>query len=560
MALKGLKYEWEQGAADPTLAAGIAASAGVSDVLARVLVARGVTTGDAAGAFLRPESAELADARLLPDAGPAVERVSVALERREVIAVHGHDDADGVCATAVMLDALRQLGASPLWYIPDRRTEGHGLSAPELDRLSRASVGLLITVDSCVSERALIARALEMGIDTIVTDHHEIPPKLPPARAVINPKLAESRFPYRYMAGVGVSVRVGELLVDELSGRFPPGADLPPWLGPRWLEEGLALAAIGSVADKVPLTGENRSIVVKGLAAAPRTDRPGLRALLEESSLWGSEVTTADAQRCLGPIFGRVSNGSGGNEALDALLCTDLESARAKARSLSSSRARWRESAETSWRIVLDRLAGQEELSASPLVIVEVDIPVGSMGHVTTRLADSSGRPTIVIARKNGEAVAEARGPLGFNFVPAFDAVSDLLLGYGGHPRAAGFSALCENVDRLRERLLEYASAHPPSPPPRPIDAEVPLSAATPDVALELERLAPFGLGNGRAVLLSRGVTPATIERARAEGLHFGAPLALSEGPTDIVYRVRHSEGVVFVNVIDCVPGEAEGT
>ena len=559
MVKRGVKREWVLGPADPALAGEIAASTGVSDALARVLVARGIPSAAAAAAFLNADTAELADAHLLPAADGVVERVGAAIARRETIAVHGHDDADGICATAVMVDALRQLGASPLTYIPDRKTEGHGLNARELERLAEASVRLIVTVDSCVSERELIARALDMGIDTIVTDHHEIPPALPSACAVVNPKLADSRFGYRYMAGVGVSLRVAELLTEKLSGRFRVGTGAPPWLGPRWFDEALALAAIGSIADKGPLTGENRAIVVRGLAAIPKTERPGLRALLEEAKIWGRELAPDDVRRCLGPLFGRVADGRGGNDALNVLLCGDLDDARAKARMLSNERDRWRESADAAWRDVSRLLAESPELMEAPVLVVEAAIPISAMGHVTTRLADSSGRPTIVVVRKNGEAMAEARGPLGFNFVPAFDAAADLLLGYGGHPRAAGFSAPSENIEAFRERLIEYVSAHPPEPPPRPIDAVVPLCEMTCEVARDLERLSPFGLGNGRAVLLSLAVSPRSIEQAQAAGLHFGAPLELGAELSDVVYRVRYTDGVAFVNVIDTIAAAAVG-
>jgi single-stranded-DNA-specific exonuclease len=559
LVLRGLKHEWVLGPTGRDLAGAIESSTGATGALSRVLVARGISSAADAAAFLEAGTAPLADAHLLPDAGPAVERVSAALARREVIAIHGHDDADGICATAVMVDALAQLGANALTYIPDRRTEGHGLNARELERLAEASVGLIITVDSCVSERLLIASALDMGIDTIVTDHHEIPPALPSASAVVNPKLPTSRFPYRYMAGAGVSLRVADLLIEELSSRFGACPDSPPWLGPRRVEEALALAAVGSIADKVPLTGENRAIVVKGLAALPRTERPGLRALLEESKLWGRQLSPDDVQRCLGPIFGRVSDGRGGNDALDVLLCGDLAEARTKARSLSEARTAWRESAALAWREVSRRVAERPDLVDAPVVVVEAVIPISAMGHVANRLADSTGRPTIVIVRKNGEAVAEARGPLGFNFVPAFEAAADLLSGYGGHPRAAGFSAPSGNVEAFRKRFMEYVSAHPHEPPPRTIDAEIPLGELTPDVALDLERLSPFGLGNGRAVLLARDVSPRSIEQAQASGLHFGVPLDLGARLSDVVYRIRYSDGVAFANFIDTIDDSSPG-
>ena len=557
--MRGARYEWEMGPVDASAAGEIAASAGVSEELARVLVARGIRSPEEAQAFLCAGSAPLADARLLPDAERVIDRVGAALAGRELIAVHGHDDADGICATAVMLDALVQLGASPLSYIPDRRTEGHGLNAGELERLARASVKLIITVDSCVSDRALIARALDMGIDTIVTDHHEIPTALPPAAAIVNPKLGSSKFPYRFMAGVGVSLRVADLLVDAFSDRFEASENSPHWLGPRRADESLALAAIGSVADKVPLTGENRTIVVRGLSAIARTERPGLRALLEESRIWGRELSPDDVQHSLGPLFGRVSDGRGGNDALDTLLSGDLEEARARVRALADERSRWREAAESAWREVSRGLEEDPDAARERVVIVEASIPVTAMGHVTTRLADSTGRPTIVIVRKNGEAVAEARGPLGFNLVPAFDAVSDLLLGYGGHPRAAGFSAPSANIAAFRERMLAYAEENPPKPPPRRVDAEAPIEEMTPELARDLERLRPFGLGNGRAVLLARAVSPSSIEQAKAGGLHFGVPLELGSERADVVYRVRHSDGVTFVSVLDTIVADGGG-
>ena len=289
MILSGSKYDWRLASIEPDLASDISRAVGVSASFARVLAARGVGSADDAARYLAASDDALPDAHLLPDADRVVERVRSALESGELIAVHGHDDADGVTATTVMLEALDQLGASVVSYIPDRKKEGHGLTRAELDRLHGAGVGLIITVDSCVSDREFIGYGNTLGIDTIVTDHHEIPPELPPAVAIVDPKLPDSRFPYRYMAGVGVALRVADLLLDELRGRFGPAGENVPWYGPRWRQEALALAAVGSIADKVPLTGDNRAIVTQGLAAAPGTDRVGLRAALEEGRLWGRE-------------------------------------------------------------------------------------------------------------------------------------------------------------------------------------------------------------------------------------------------------------------------------
>lgn len=559
MILRGAARDWKLEPAGSEIVREIAEGVGVSELLACVLVARGSNSPEEAGVFLAGGDAKLADARLLPDAARVVDRVGRALERGETIAVHGHDDADGVCATVIMVEALRQLGASPLFYVPDRRREGHGLSKGEIDRLNSSSVGLIVTVDSCVSDRELIAYAGSLGIDAIVTDHHEIPPVLPDAVAVVNPKLADSRFPYRYMAGVGVALRVAELLLNALSGRFGSLEAQPAWVGPRWPDEAAALAAIGSVADKVPLTGENRKIVARGLSAVSGTERPGLRAMLEESRLWGRDLEPSDVQESLGPIFGRVSDGRGGNEALSALLSRDVEETRAVVRRLTIERTRWRESAVSAWNSVTRGLDQGSDDAGAPVLIVEAEIPIEVMGYVTNRLADRTGRPTIVVANKGDEVMAEARGPHGFNLVEAFRAMPELFLGYGGHPRAAGFSAEPSNVPEFRRRMIEFARANPPEPPPRQIDSALDLRDLTADAARDLEMLAPFGFGNGRAVLLSRSVTSVVADEARANGVRFGTPTRFGTTPVDVVYKVRSADGVALVHVMETVEEQSGG-
>jgi single-stranded-DNA-specific exonuclease len=556
MHFRGTKYEWILDPVDDGRVREIARATGVSPTLARVLACRNVTSGSEAALFLQADARLLPDAHLLPDAPRVVERVGAALARGERIAVHGHDDADGVTATAIMVEALQQLGATVSSYIPDRSTEGHGLNRREIDLHAAAGVRLLVTVDSCVSDRDLIRYAAELGIDTIVTDHHEIPPVLPPAYAIVNPKLPHSPYPYRFMAGVGVSLRVADLLLGELSPRFAGAAEDRPWYGPRWFEEAIALAAVGSVADKVPLTGDNRTIVAEGLRAIPGTERPGLRAILEESQLWGREVDPDDIQESIAPIFGRVSDGEGGNGALSMLLTPEPADALNRARTLAGARVRWRESATAAWRRVEGVLGKNGPPAGSHVAIVEVEIPIEVMGYVTSRAAEETALPTIVVVRKNGQSIAEARGPRGFNFVHAMNAMAELFLGYGGHPRAAGFSIASENLAAFRERMTAYAQAHPPELSPRPIDADLTLRAATPALALELERLRPFGLGNGPAELLARGVTAEELEAARAAGLRFGRPPRFERFPVDVVMRLRHSEGVAFATIIDTIETE----
>lgn len=560
MILNGSKRDWVLAPVDTRVTDDIRRGAGVSEPFSRVLATRGIGSGVEATRFLNAATDPLPDSHLLPDADRVVERVRAALVSEELIAVHGHDDADGVTATTIMLEALDQLGASVTTYIPDRKVEGHGLSRGELDRLKAAGVGLVVTVDSCVSDREFIHYGNGLGIDTIVTDHHEIPPVLPPAVAVVNPKLPDSRFPYRYMAGVGVALRVADLLLDELRGEFGPSADNVPWYGPGWRQESLALAAIGSVADKVPMTGDNRAIVTQGLAAAPSTDRVGLRVALEQGRMWGRELSPEDIRDSLGRLLGRAPGDTPGTQkALELLLARDPDEARAIATALLERQVRWRGSATGAWKKVRGSLDEKGGASASPMLTLELDVPMGVVGYVASRLTEETGRPVILITKRGEESVAEARGPVGFNFVDAFATMSDLFIGYGGHPRAAGFSIDPANVPAFTERMDEFARLNPPKPTPRSLDAELRIEDATSELGSELEQMWPFGQAHRRAIFLSRGVTSATVDEAESRGVRFGTPVRIGERPTDVVFRLRDSDGVALVSILDSFPSRGSG-
>ena len=552
MELRGTKYSWTVAPAAPDLVREIRGAAGVTDLLARVLAARGLTSGSEAARFLRADPGELPDKSLLPDAEAVVRGVAEALSNGTRVVVHGHDDADGVTAAAIMYEALSQLGADVLTYVPDRRSEGHGLNRAEIDRLRSLGVGLIVTVDSCVSDVGEIAYARDSGIETIVTDHHEIPRELPVALAIVNAKLPDSRYPYRYLAGAGVALRIADLLLEELSGRFGSGASTRSWYGSRWYDEALALAALGSVADKVPLTGDNRSIVRGGLAVLPATVRPGLRALLTVTGHWGASVSVADVQESIGPMFGRVSDGTGRNDALDLLLVSDLEDALERAHDLDRVRAHWKAAATAAWKIA-EKAHGEDPNREDAAVVLDAPVPLEVVGYVTSRLSAQTGLPVVVVSRRNGSATAEARGPAGFDFADALDSMRELFVNYGGHPRAAGFTILTDRLPELKARMLAYARSHPPARQPRRIDAMLPIADAGESAARELKRLGPFGQGNAPAVLLSLATGPADIETAGRGGLRFSTPVPSDRLPGGIVYRLRETDGVTCASILDVV-------
>lgn len=545
-----MKRQWTHSPGDAGVADEIQRECGVSRVVAEILAARGVQSGREASRFLEPDADELPDPALLPGADALLERVERCLVSGEPVAVYGHDDADGVTATVIMYEALSQLEARVMYYIPDRETEGHGMNRRALDRLAAWGVGLVVTVDCATSDREAVRYGLDIGIDTIVTDHHEIPQALPPAVAIVNPKLPDSAYPYRYLAGAGVSMRVADLLLHGLGSKFGKGRGAH-WLGPGWRDEAISLAAIGSIADKVPLTGDNRTIVAVGLQKIPRTERPGLRALLEMSGLWGGELSVSRVQESVGPFFGGASDGSGHNVAVEVLLAGDLPAALDLARERRAAGLRWRREAQAAAARILEKLGGGDDVSAAPAVVIEESVPIHVVGYVTSRLSFEYGLPVILAVKRDGQVTAEARGPKGFNLVSAFDSMAHLFSGYGGHPRAAGFSMPAERMSEFRKGMLSYASANPPEAEKRRIDAELHLSQVTPEVASELGFLGPFGYGAPPPALVSRSTTRSDVAEARARGHRFTVPVRLDREPQDLVYRVRESSGTAVISVVD---------
>jgi len=550
MRLQGKRYLWKHDEPDTRVVAAIAEATGASDVLSKVLAARGVTSVDDARAFLDPGAHRLPDARRLPDADAAVARVRRALVGRELVAVHGHDDADGVTAATIMSEALASLGCEARTYIPDRRTEGHGLNRSEIGRLADAGVRLIITVDSCVSDVEEIDVAASKGIDVVVTDHHEIPPELPRAAAIVNAKRPDADYPYPLMAGAGVALRVSELLLDELSTTFSPLPGAPPWHGRGWRDEAFAVATIGTIADKVPLTGDNRSIVAAGLAAMPGTARPGLRAILDDAGLEGKDLGVGDVRESIAPLFGRVSDGEGGNPALDLLLARDGDEALVLVARLRAERDAWRQKAQSAWREGSRVLA---ELGNEPVIVTTIDAPVEVLGYVTSRLSDETGKPAFVLSRTRSGFMAEARGPEGFDLVEALRTMDGLFEGYGGHPRAAGFTIAEDRVETFREGLASFVAEHPPEPVPRRFDAVVPLADVSVELARELDRLAPFGHGHWPASLYAPRVTREDVDAIRSGNGRFATPPPVSKSPVGVIYRLRETGGLASISVLDTV-------
>lgn len=482
----------------------LAAELGISPLLAQLLVNRGLRDAVAARAFLRPRLETLHDYHLLPDLEPAVTRLCQALENRERIVVYGDYDVDGLTATTLLVEVLNRLGATVDYYIPDRFAEGYGLHCEAIGALRERGCDLLLTVDCGAAAVVEAELAASLGIDLVITDHHEVGEQLPQAVGVVNPKRKDSGYPFRELAGVGVAYKLAQGLWERWTGTSFP------------IQEYLDLVALGTVADVVPLVDENRILVKFGLEQLARTRRIGLRALLELTQLEGELLEAYHVGFVLAPRLnaaGRMDHALG---ALELLLTTDLHRARELAQHLDRiNRQRQVDEArivEEAEGMIQDRGL----LKDRALVLASPNWSSGIVGIAASRLVERYHRPTILIALDEGLGKGSGRSIPGFDLYEALGACQGSLVGYGGHTMAAGLSVQEELWNRFAQEFVAYAN-HRLTPedivPRLEIDTLVDLDEL--DLALvdEVAALAPFGPGNPRPLFGCRDVTVQSYRR-----------------------------------------------
>lgn len=475
---------WQIPAPDEKTVAKLAAAIGAPGLLARVLVSRGLGDPEKAMAFLT-QDAPLADPFQLKDMDRAVARILQALDAGEAIVIFGDYDVDGVTATALLFEHLRGMGANVRCKLPSREEDGYGLTVPIVESLAQKGFGLIITVDNGISALAEARRAAELGVDLVITDHHLPGEVLPDAAAVVDPARPDDQSPFKCLSGAGVAFK----LCAALDGCAPE----------ELLEQCGDLAAIGTVADVMPLTGENRTIVKQGLASLQNCGRPGLVALMESCGLADKPVTAESVSFALAPRLNAAGRMDSAALALQLLLCEDPEKARQLAGRLSQANAD-RQAAE---QAIMAQ--AQAQIDADParlldrvLLIWGEDFHPGVIGIVASRLVERYGRPAMVIGVQNGEGKGSGRSVPGFNLHRAIAACADLLIRYGGHAMAAGLSVKKENIPALRRALNEYAAREYPvlEAPPLRLDAALDLERLTVADVESLSYLAPCGNEN----------------------------------------------------------------
>ena len=492
---------WESLRCDEDVVARLSHELRVSPVTARLLSIRGLDDPLSARRFLFPSLDDLIDPQRLTDLPTAVDRILRAIANKERIAIHGDYDVDGVTSTVILRRALELLGGDVTHFIPERLRDGYGLQPAALERLHALGVHLVISVDCGIRAGEAATRARELGLDLIITDHHEPDAALPRAVAVINPKRHDCSYPDKNLAGVGVALK----LVQALCIRTGHA---------NWLPAFVKVAAIGTLADVVPLTGENRVIAKLGLEMLSRgPHKVGLRSLLDVCGLIGKEIDSYHIGFVLAPRVNAAGRMSSPDIAARLLLASD-EAMRDEARELAQ-------------QLDSENLRRQQEeadIVAAARKAVETDLDVGSrtvivvagegwhrgvIGIVASKLVDAFHRPAIVISTDGDVAHGSCRSIPSFNMLGALESCGEVMSKFGGHKQAAGLTMASSRVRELRARVNDFADGclHPDDLRPRLwIDGMLGFKSIDEQIASELTSLAPFGAGNPRPIFRASGV------------------------------------------------------
>ena len=513
-----MKFQQWNMVSTPQTAVDELTSAGYSWLVSSVLASRGIASAEEAAAFLERDRSLSHSPFLMKDMDRAVERISRAIADDERIAVFGDYDVDGITATCILMDYLASRGADCLHYIPRRIEDGYGLGKDAILSLHRRGVNLIVTVDCGITGVEEVAYARSLGMDVVVTDHHECKDALPDAAAVVDPHRSDCPYPFKHLAGCGVALK----LVLALGGR-----DREEALFARYC----TLAAIGTVADVMQMSDENRTIVSRGLESIGHSDFIGLHALLQEAGLADKAVTSVQIGFVLAPRINAAGRMGEADMAADLLLCSDPHQAATLARQLCALN---RERQNVEQEIFTQTLEIIEQMPAdqrSALVLASDEWHQGVVGVVASRLSEKYSCPSFMIHLTGHVGKGSCRSWGGFNLFSALESCSDLLLGFGGHELAAGFTIEEKNIPAFRTRMNQYARAYR--------GGEAPVSSLDVDVVLTqpgrvtleeveaLDALEPYGAGNGRPVFCLRG---ATLERAQNVGQNRHLKLRLSKG------------------------------
>ena len=481
--------KWEVRPLDKERAAAFAQTYGVPFFLAMLMNIRGLDDAAHLREFLG-EGEPLSDPFLLKDMDKAAARITRAVDNMEKIAVYGDYDADGVTSTAMLYSYLETRGADVIFYIPQREGEGYGMNIGAVEYLKEQGVSLIVTVDNGISSVQEVARANELGIDVVVTDHHRPQEILPDAVAVVDAYRPDDTSPYKHFSGVGIAFKLLMALEDGAGDV----EDL--------LEAYSDLAAIGTIGDIVPLTGENRTLIRAGLERLSQSDRPGVQALLENAGIAGKALTSTNVAFTLVPRINATGRMGAPERAVRLLISGYEEEAEVLSEEIcADNEERRRVEAEIAEAAFAD-IEAKGYMKDRVVVVDGENWHHGVIGIVASRVTERCGKPCMIISRGETEAKGSGRSIEGFSLFEAICACGDLLIKFGGHPMAAGITLKPENIEAFRKRINQYAAEHFPQMPTQTVTLDCKLNPAALSVSMaqSLTQLEPFGNGNPQPV------------------------------------------------------------
>jgi len=498
------KKRWRVREPELALQKTLAASLNISTITSQLLINRGISDIQQAERFLSSTLSDIRSPLGMKGMKEGVERVQKALHNKEKIAIYGDYDVDGITSTSILLMFLKSAGAYVSYYIPERIAEGYGLNADAISGLAERGVTLLITVDCGISDHAELKLAKELGMDVVVTDHHEVPGDLPPAYAIINPKQSGCPFPFKNLAGVGVAfnfiIALRATLRDE---GFWKEKEVPN------LKEYLDLVALGTIADVVPLVDENRIFVKYGLMELTASTKPGIIALKEISGLNDVPINAGMVGYRLAPRINAAGRVGKGVDGVRLLTSESYDEAASIAKLLDDGNKE-RQGLE---EVILREATGMVESGLisdrKSIVLASESWHPGVIGIVASRIAEKYYRPTVMIAIKDGVGKGSARSIHSFMLYEGLKECSHLLNEFGGHDYAAGLSINEENIEKFRDAFERVASnklSDEDMVPEMDIDATMDLNDVTEGLVNELDNLAPFGEANPEPLLCSTGL------------------------------------------------------
>lgn len=481
--------KWEVRPLDKERAAAFAQTYGVPFFLAMLMNIRGLDDAAHLREFLG-EGEPLSDPFLLKDMDKAAARITRAVDNMEKIAVYGDYDADGVTSTAMLYSYLETRGADVIFYIPQREGEGYGMNMGAVEYLKEQGVSLIVTVDNGISSVQEVARANELGIDVVVTDHHRPQEILPDAVAVVDAYRPDDTSPYKHFSGVGIAFKL-LMAMEDGAGDVE---DL--------LEAYSDLAAIGTIGDIVPLTGENRTLIRAGLERLSQSDRPGVQALLENAGIAGKVLTSTNVAFTLVPRINATGRMGAPERAVRLLISGYEEEAEVLSEEIcADNEERRRVEAEIAEAAFAD-IEAKGYMKDRVVVVDGENWHHGVIGIVASRVTERCGKPCMIISRGETEAKGSGRSIEGFSLFEAICACGDLLIKFGGHPMAAGITLKPENIEAFRKRINRYAAEHFPQMPTQTVTLDCKLNPAALSVSMaqSLTQLEPFGNGNPQPV------------------------------------------------------------